>query len=583
MKTTLCACVVVLLAILSACREEVKDPLGRTSDPFVAAAGERLKSLERARAQEEGRRHRIAETASGRAQMIRGLTSGDPRAIHEARLALAEVVEELAGKKAAEDDKLEAPEMAAKAAQELLEAAEKALRDTSRPDTVMAGTIAAGTRGDRCGSDGCGGNCGGCDWSDVCLDLFCRCLPDCEGKECGPDGCGGVCGFGGCQSGSFCTEQSECSPRPTETVCRADCRGVPAGPTQKTKRAKDHSARPSRRWKPEKLESLGAVEEYLEVLKSRRTELDGLISKGDLLNGELVEVRSNLEQTRASIEQASKEVLRAKKALSVASRNLKKLPDLERPAEEERLKAEADAQTARETALAQLKKEAVNLAAKAKELEGTIKKTLKDLPKVEDGRRRIEPEIVRVEKGVEAWKELKRRFAEQTRKVDDARASATRAEGALRQRTEEAEANKALLEKQYEPLLKLAGDRVDQLTQPAFGELLIGTAAPDGLNHESSYVLLLRDEGRLERVVEAVSAVRDGRKEAWENLVPEIREVYPDWPKKMDWLDDYLRILAELDQSTKRSKVLEQRLVEERERILEAIEQGETSANPPGN
>lgn len=578
MKTTTCFCLAILVAGLSACQKEAQDPWGRRSDPFVAAAGERLESLERARGQEEGRRNRIVELASAWAGKIRGMTAGDPFAIDEAKRAGANVEEELAGKKANEDAKLKEPEAAAKAAQELLDAARIALAVASRADAEMNGTLAAGTQGQRCGSDGCGGNCGACEWSDVCLDLFCRCLPDCEGRECGPDDCGGVCGSGGCESGSVCIEQGRCSPLPAETVCRPDCRGVPAGPYQETRRARDFSARPSRKWKPEKLETLAEVEDYLSALKSRRAELDGLISGGDSLNRELAEVRSKLEQTRAAINQTGTEVAEGKKALSAATRDLKKLPEAERAAAEERLKGQADAHAAREAALSQLKTETRSLAAKAKELEGTTKKVLKDLPELQEGRRRIGPEIVRIEKGVEAWKELKARVAEQTRKVDEAKASVARAETELRQSAEEVAAAKTLLEEEYEPLLKLARERIEQLTQPAFGELLIGIAAPNGLNHESSYVLLLRDEGRLGRIVDTVSALRDSRKAAWEELTSEIRQNYPVWLKEMDWLDDYLQILAELDQSTKRSKALEKRLVEERERTLNAIEEGEPPA-----
>ncbi len=61
-----------------------------------------------------------------------------------------------------------------------------------------------------CGSDGCDGDCGACDEGDKwgCVDHFCVCTPDCEGKVCGSDGCGGSCGD--CGDGEECGLDSQC-------------------------------------------------------------------------------------------------------------------------------------------------------------------------------------------------------------------------------------------------------------------------------------------------------------------------------------------------------------------------------------
>ncbi|MBM4353845.1 MAG: hypothetical protein FJ109_08625 [Deltaproteobacteria bacterium] len=565
----------VVVVVLASCREEAPDPWSRTSDPFVAAAGERLESLERAFAQEEAVRNRIVALAAGRSLLVARLSAGDPKSIDEAKQALVQLSEELDGKKAGEDARLAEPLAAVKAARELLDASEKALRQATQEEAGMEGTLLAGDETGRCGSDGCGGQCGACEWSEVCVDLVCRCLPDCEGKECGPDGCGGVCGTGGCGSGQFCSESGQCSTVPTETVCRADCRGMPRGPFQEAQWVRDFSARAGRAWKPEKLDSLEDAEQYLAALRERRSQLAGLIAGGDQLIRELSDVRAKLEATKSLLEQTGKEAADGKKALNDEVKALKKLPEGERAAGEERVRTMTEAQVAREAALAQLKTDLAGLTAKVKELEGTIRRTQKDLPRIEEGKRRIEPEIAKTEKGVARWKELKGSLAERAAATDKARAALAAAQEALKARTAEAEENKRSLEKDYEPLLKLAETRLESLSKPAFDELLVGAAQPNGLNHESEYIMDLRDPGRLRRVVEAVSALLEGRRAAWDELPPTEREAaYPSWKKEMDWMEDYLQILAKLAEVTTRSKALEDRLLGERERVLKAIDEG---------
>ncbi len=98
--------------------------------------------------------------------------------------------------------------------------------DTNVPETdaciLQCGSIEDGNLRE-CGSDGCGGECGYCDYGEVCniADGMCKtiCIPDCieKGKACGDDGCTGNCGD--CGINYKCGIDFQCHP----DICEPDC------------------------------------------------------------------------------------------------------------------------------------------------------------------------------------------------------------------------------------------------------------------------------------------------------------------------------------------------------------------------
>jgi len=502
---------------------------------------------------------------------IGDLTLGDPLAIDEARAAIAALQSDFSEELAAEDARLVAPEADLKSAKEALASAEEALAGAIRTESQMNGKLATGSRGDRCGTDGCGGECGECDWDEACYELYCVCLPNCRNRDCGGDGCGGVCGTGGCGSGNVCTEDGQCQQVATETVCRANCRSLPGGPREVSVRTRDHSARTSRKWAPQKLASLDDTQAYLAVLKSRKGNLDGLILSSDTLTQELEELRSKQDSTKSATTTTTKQLKDEKKALSLATRALKKLPEEERPAAQENINQQTEKVATLAAQLLSLKSDSKELAARGKALQATIKKTAKSLPDIADGSLRLGAEVIRIQEAVVSWQSLKDQVVAHNKVVADAHSIVSSAEKRLSETAELVTAAKEILRETYRPLLETAEEHLAGLLQPAFSAVLIGKATPNGMNHESRYILTLRDKGRLGRIHDAVTALRQDRVDAWDALPEETREAYPNWTKQNHWLDDYLQILESLDQSTTRSTAIESRLLEERTRILEAI------------
>jgi hypothetical protein len=572
---------VLFLMALTACKAApVQEPWSEPSDGFLERAGDRLETLERALAKEDRNRLRVSEMASVWAGRIGRFIAGDPFAVDEAQRKLAALQSELAEQLTAEEARLEPPKAALKAAREALEAAEAALAKATRLDAEMSGTLATGSQGDRCGSDGCGGDCGTCEWSEVCYELVCRCIPECAGRECGRDGCGGVCGTGRCSSGYACSDVGRCQQIETKTECRANCRSLPAGPVDIPVRTKDYSARTERRWNPQKLGSLDDAKAYLAVLKRRKSELDGFIAGSDVLDNQLAGIQSKLATTKTEQTELTGTLASEKKAHSAAAKAVKKIPEEERAAAQEKLTEQAEKILSLTARLAALKTESKDLVAQQKSLEKQIKGVAKELPEIAGGSLRLGPEIQRISNGVDAWQKLKEQVAARRIAVEDARAEVAAAEKQLSEMDEQVEKAKAIHRETYGPVIESAGQHLASLLQPAFGEVLIGAAVENGLNHESSYILALRDEGRLSRVVEAVTELKYNRIVAWEALTVEQQEEYPNWTKEVEWLDDYLRIVGELGQSTTRSRALETRLLEERTRLLEVIADGKSQPQP---
>ena len=318
----------------------------------------------------------------------------------------------------------------------------------------------------------------------------------------------------------------------------------------------------------------------MDTLRARKAELDGYISSNESLARELSENSAAQEETAAAIKKTSADIVTMKKAIAQSKKAVKKLPEEERPAAEQKVTAQSDEIAALLSTNAALKVKSKELSTKAKKIRVSIKAAQKTMPAVLDGSRRLKPELAAVQDGVNNWKILKARVSDKTRGLSEAESLVSKAEEELQRRTEAVEQAQSMLDAEYEPLLEMAADYLEKLMQPAFSEVLIGVATPNGMNHESTYVLALRDETRLQRIVEAVTKIRDSRRAAWDALPPDVQESYPTWPKHMDWMDDYLRVVGELDKATTRSKALEGALSAERDRMLGALAEGATESRP---
>jgi DNA repair exonuclease SbcCD ATPase subunit len=560
---------------IAACKEKTQWGLG--SDRFVAQAGDRLDSLEKAWMQEEGRRGRLLNLASEFAPKVARLPAGDPYAIEQAEAALVQINKELSMEKAALEAELEPLQAAVKQAETVVSAKESELDAARQRDTEMAGTVAMMGGQGRCGDDGCGGSCGGCGWSEVCNELFCRCVPDCEAKECGKDGCGGVCGSGSCGGGKYCTDYGQCRPREFETVCRPDCRYVPKGKSEEARYVEDFSSRPTKKWSPSKLTSLAQLQTYLAALRERKGELDGLINGAAAIAAVIEDAKAKLEGNKAAATTLTEAVKAAKQAASQARKELKNVAPADLPPAEANVKAMEDAALAKEAELNTLKAEASTLASTIRDKEAELKKIEREMSDIKEGARRLAAEVGRIGAADKEWSSRQSAVSAAGAAVDAAKRELHKAQTALKGKEEAIEKARKALDVEYAPAFKEAQAKLTALTAAAFDEVLIGAARPTGLNVESDWVLELKEPERAGRIAKAVAALHDSRRAAWDRLSEEDREKYENWPKELDMLTGYGKILAGLELSAGRSSALDARMVEERGRLLQAMDEARTT------
>lgn len=556
----------LVLVSLVGCKQEKPLP---TEVVLLSSPGGALSELETALRQEISFRSELLSMLRAPAQAVGEVATGDPAARDALIEEISELSAQLDAKMALEDEKLTEPMSVLTAAEEALAEAKEELESAQDSFASYSGRFLVAPEKKRCGDDGCGGDCGACDWNEVCINRYCRCLPSCEGKECGDDGCGGICGTGECGRASYCSESRQCLSLPTETECRKSCRGIPEGRVTVTKSAKDYGFTPRRNYDPWRVGSLSELEDYRRTLESRKTELDGHISGAASLSQTRAEVQTKVDAANATLEGLLTDLKSLQKDLGEGKKAARKAKDDAKVAADARVAELQTAVTDKATHISVVRTDLKELASRLKDLDAQIKRLDKEQPDIVVGRDKVVAEIARAGGAIATWRNLEAQVTTKQTNVASAQAAVDRARQALTAVSEAVAAAKAELSTQAAPALNAKKEELAKLLTPAFPNP-VGTAAPDGLNMESPRFLQILDNARLPDLQARVSAILEQRSAAYSALDDEKKALYPDWPGEMDLLRKYLLFLEALSQSTQRQVALESRLTDLRKTLLQA-------------
>ena len=384
--------------------------------------------------------------------------------------------------------------------QAALEAARQQLATFS--ERVVTRHPSGGRRRLRCGDDGCAGSCGDCGYDAVCHDLWCWCVPDCEGRTCGSDGCGGVCGAtGGCGDHEYCGESGQCQGRTADKVCRRQCQRRPSGPQTVWSRQRDHSASPSRRG----ARVLGRLEDataYLERVKAKETALAAELAEIEGLDGRIAQTEEGLATLGTQAKAAGAEVKRLTAEVKDATKALKGI--------DEAMKPELEAALEKRTAeLATAKAEDDRLGTKIKDDRKTLAELRKLRGRSEPTRKKLLVALPRVRglvaslaETARAWRAATEQAEALDRQLRDARTEVTAAEAVARGR--------------LEARLKPAEKRRRELAEPAVDRrLLPGWGTDPGLVRR---LQPSRRDSRLPGLVDRLRELLGSRLDRWREV-----------------------------------------------------------------
>ncbi len=535
---------------------------------LVAMPGDQLTALERALDQEQGYRRNLLAQLQPRAELVAAVRAGDPASIDADGEVLAQLLRQLQERLRSEEAKLLPLKEAVSVAEAAVDEADSALKKAVRADDEMSGTVGAARTSRRCGADGCGGSCGDCDWDEVCFQYYCRCISDCGSRECGKDSCGGVCGTGHCPGGEYCSQSGACEYIPTEEQCRRECRSIPEGPRVWKKSVKDFGSGPNRNYDPGTFDTLASVGDYLSILKTRAEEMDALITGSEALATQMEELSVRLATAKSDLDSAILEQKSLKDELRAAVKAAKKAqPDQSEAAA--LVVAGLEGKVAANAAhVDTLKTRVREFSATQKELEASIRKRQKDLPDIRAGRGKLGPEIERVVASVGAWQSLKNEVSAARSVLSAKRALADAAREALKIGDTAVREKQKAIEEEMAPALRAAEAKLAELRKLAITDV-VGMQPQDGLNAESVWMLAIRDETRLAQCLSEVARLVDTRKAVFASLAEDRKKSYPAWPVEIALLQDYLRLLTALQESTARQLALQERLVACRQSLIE--------------
>lgn len=560
-----CLAFLVVLVSLAGCNKEKPLP---TEVVLLSTPGGNLTEMETALRQEQSYRGNLLSMLRAPAEAVRMIPLGDPAARDALQAEIAALTLQLEEKLAMEDEKLTEPTSVLTGAEESLAEAKEELEAAQDAYAGYSGRFLVAPEKKRCGDDGCGGDCGSCEWDEVCANRYCRCLPSCNGKMCGDDGCGGVCGDGECGTGRYCSEDRKCLSTPTETECRKSCRGIPEGLVTVTRSVKDHGFSSKRSYDPWRVGTLSELEEYRKTLGNRMVELNGLIAGSASLSQSKDETQAKLDAAKGTLNTLLEEHKTLKKDLATATKEARKLKDEAKVAAEANVAALQTAASDKGSHIDVIRNEVKDLTSKVRDLEAQAKRLDKEAPQIVLGKDKLLGEIARTDAAISAWRSLEAQVSTKRAAVSSAQAAVDRARQALAAVKESVDAAKEALISEATPVLEAKGKELAASMFPAFTDP-IGMALPDGLNVESPRFLRIHDESRLPDMITKVNALLEARRTAYAALDDEKKKLYPDWPAETELLVKYSLFLDALSQSTARQASLESRMTDLRKTMAE--------------
>jgi len=547
----------------AAALSKIKVPRNR----HLAAHGVYAEAL----AREEAYRQKLLAIGVNLTSRVDKLTVGDPVAVHNVTRQLGALEEPKQKKIAAFDEKganaekkVEEKKVAVAKEEENVAAAQAAERGG------FVGTKGHSRPGDRCGSDGCGGNCGVCDYAEVCLNLWCRCVPDCKGKNCGPDGCGGVCGSGSCPSAERCTERGQCVARQTEKSCNGQCRTLPGGPSISYVREKDYAQSPRRGYQLTPVTTMDECSIYIDALKDRTANLDSLIGSLPILQTEVDNLETEIEvderlqaKLKTSAAEGKKLVAEKRKELRTAEEAVRGGVEAELSQLEEQVGADSTAARAAADRVKENGKLFKDMQKRLEALKGEVEEA-------KEARPLLVHEQETFETFLEAWKEARAAVEKAQQQLGAAQAALAAAEKNSADIRADVVGKKEALEAEHAKKIEAPTAKLGALTGLAFsaGELPLW-GDESGMHQEGLEIVWIRDPDHLRDIRVGVEELLAEYREAWEEWTDKEREQFGSWAFALTDLEDLGEVLDELDATAQRVMALKRNMIAARKAVAE--------------
>lgn len=497
--------------------------------------------MEMARAEQEERRALLDDTRKMDEELQQRVGRGTPAQI-AAKRGEVEALETQAREAEA---KLEAPVASARAALDEATEAEASFHDQINRYRPTA----------RCGSDGCGGGCGTCDVDEVCVDLWCQCVPSCDGRTCGPDGCGGLCGS--CGEGQYCDEAQTCQAIPGgEQTCAPECRGLPGSRPAAPPRVRDFSGRENPRMLAGHYESLDELQAYHQTLKARIAQHQEALEGSEALQTRRRELQDEIAGIEADIAASTSRTKDLKDVLKTQTRAIKEATDETRPALEEELTRSETFLKETTEALAQHKDKLRTQKDELKNLDRRIKDTQRDANAITAARDKLQAWHQRTSAVASRWEKA-------SAEVERRRQQLGAAEETRNQGLEAHNAPGGLghaLTQAREALQALEAPFFNNEDRPLWDNAGVDTAV-------SPHPLTLGPHARLEAYAEKLEALLEERREGWEEHPSDEEDIHKEWGEQVRLLETQLLLVRRLVASTRRFLELREAIEAERERI----------------
>jgi hypothetical protein len=474
--------------------------------------------------QEKTERATLLKEVRKRSQRVADFLEGTPSEIADAQTQMLETTRSFE----AESDALRAP----------AEAAATTIDEAVAASASFVGDMGLHRYSTRCGGDGCGGECPKCPLEQLCVDLFCHCVPACGNRECGSDGCGGRCGKGVCGEDERCDDAGRCSDLESLEICTPNCRTTPAGPhTQVVTGSRDHGVtRQGARFQPYPHRDAAA-----EIR-------DRLTQKSQSLRAQTQAHRDRGEKIRALQNNQIPSLQESLKGLNATL-----------AARRTDLKTTTDTDPAAQNALQVL-------SHKVDQARAAMKDTRKALGVLQKAQARDERKMSGL---VEAEHLSAAEAARLTAHIAAWDTTLAKLEGARKAQSlaiQAAMAPLAAIASKWEPRISTAQGEVSRLESKALDLIALDWDDDSPTHAVSPNILRHTEPNPLTRYRAGVMRIHKKYMNWWNSASPESREAQPHWQMKTAELAGLLVYLDELSASTRR-------VVDLRDALLHAREQ----------
>jgi predicted nucleic acid-binding Zn-ribbon protein len=447
-------------------------------------------------------------------------------------------------------------------AQEPLDAANNSLEETTTAEAAFHTQVNLyhDTEGkERCGNDGCSGSCGICELDNVCYEIYCRCVPYCEGKNCGLDGCGGLCGE--CDETSRCTEEDQCILRTPDVVtdkCDSDCSSAsPRGPYQTVAPVEQvHKVyRTSVKHRERQFSDVEKFAAYVASVESKIQETTKFLADFQAMAEEVKVLRPAVSENETMVRDLDRELKRLGKHINtlrtkVGSKTSKTkglytiTDDVNKTLED--LKRD-------ETRVVEASKKASSLRKKIKGDEKVIESHKDKMEDQSDKKKKAEKWLPALETHLKAMKEIHVGWAAAKQAMNDA-------VGALEAITKSFETNKKGQDALYLPMIAKAEKELEELESTSIPAKDRVASWDRGALH----VVGVPPYEGLKNLVALVGPLKEAREKAWQALTEEQKAEFEKWPALNRFLSELHLHLVHLGKSHGRMQQLRAKLVSER-------------------